>query len=464
VNLGALADRLTETVVYQTPGELAAALEPRTVQTPVLDILDQALVDTVNGQPRLIFTMAPQEGKSQRVSRWFPLWLLLRNPDLRIAVVSYSDALARRWGRAIRNEIQAHPDLGLRIRADTAAANEWQIDGHDGGVVTAGIGAGLTGRPVDVLIIDDPVKGQAEADSEVFRQDAKEWWQSTGSARLAEDAPCVLVMTRWHEDDLAGFLLAEDAGWRIINVPAQAETDPDILGRPIGDYMVSARGRTTEGWEARKRDAGSRAWNALFQGRPAPAEGGIFKRAWWKPWAVEYVVTHEDGTLDAPGFEKLIISVDATFKDSKHSDFVVMQVWGHRPPKAVLLDQVRGRWDFPTTCDQLEALCRRWPRVSDKVIEDKANGPAIIAQMRNRIGGIVEFTPKDSKEARANAITAFIEAGDVEIPDPRRCEWVGGFVEECASFPNGPHDDQVDTCTQALHRLMLGARPQIRWL
>jgi len=102
--------------------------------------------------------------------------------------------------------------------------------------------------------------------------------------------------------------------------------------------------------------------------------------------------------------------------------------------------------------------------VSDKVIEDKANGPAIIAQMRNRIGGIVEFTPKDSKEARANAITAFIEAGDVEIPDPRRCEWVGGFVEECASFPNGPHDDQVDTCTQALHRLMLGARPQIRWL
>src|SRR6185369_8343760 len=147
---------------------------------------------------------------SQRVSRWFPLWLLLRNPDLRIAIVSYADALARRWGRAIRNEITAHPELGLRVRADTAAAHEWQLDGYDGGVVTAGIGAGLTGRPVDVLIIDDPVKGYAEADSEVFREAAKDWWRGTGSARLAEGAPVVLVMTRWHQDDLAGFLLGPE--------------------------------------------------------------------------------------------------------------------------------------------------------------------------------------------------------------------------------------------------------------
>jgi predicted phage terminase large subunit-like protein len=467
VNLVALADRITSTARYETPGDLAAILEPRTVATAALAVLDRALVDAADGKAaRLIFTMPPQEGKSQRVSRWFPLWLLLRNPDLRIAIVSYADALARRWGRAIRNEISAHPELGLRVRQDTAAAHEWQLDGYDGGVITAGIGAGLTGRPVDVLIIDDPVKGYAEADSEVYRETAKDWWRGTGSARLAEGAPVVLVMTRWHEDDLAGFLLGAEnddrAAWRLINIPAQAEDGDDLLGRAPGEYLVSARGRSTAGWEARKRDAGSRAWNALFQGRPAPAEGGIFKRAWWRYAEQDRVIHRDDGTCDAPGSP--MISVDATFKDSKASDFVVMQVWTKVEARAILLDQVRGRMDFPTTCATLVRLAAKWPRASAKVIEDKANGPAIIAQLGRTVPGIVAFTPKDSKEARANAIAAFVEAGNVELPNAKWAPWVHDFVEECAAFPNGTHDDQVDTMTQALHRLMLGGEPQVRWI
>lgn len=464
---GAIARTLSEPTHFATPGELATKLEPRTVRTAALDILDAALIDATNGKaPRLIFTMPPQEGKSQRVSRWFPLWLLLRNPDLRIAIVSYADALARRWGRAIRNEITAHPELGLRVRADTAAAHEWQLDGYDGGVVTAGIGAGLTGRPVDVLIIDDPVKGYAEADSEVFREAAKDWWRGTGSARLAEGAPVVLVMTRWHEDDLAGFLLGPEnddhEAWRLINIPAQAEDDDDPLDREPGEYLASARGRSREGWEARKRDAGSRAWNALFQGHPAPSEGGIFKRGWWRYSAVDQAVHHDDGTCSAEG--TLIISVDATFKDSKASDFVVMQVWTKVGTRAILLDQVRGRMDFPTTCAALKRLSAKWPRAGAKFIEDKANGPAIISQMQAQISGVVAFTPKESKEARANAIAAFVEAGNVELPGPAWAPWVHDFVEECAAFPNGAHDDQVDTMTQALHRLLLGGTPKVRWL
>jgi len=441
---------------YPTPGALAKALEPRTLQTPALDLLDAGLVGAADGaEPRLIWTMPPQEGKSQRVSRWFPSWLLLRNPDLRIAIVSYADALARRWGRAIRNDIHAHPDLGLHVRPDTAAANEWQLLGYDGGVITAGIESGLTGRPVDVLIVDDPLKGHAEADSEVYRDAAKEWWRGTASARLSEGAIVVCIMTRWHEDDLAGYLLAEDPhGWRYVNIPAVAEDD-DPLGRAPGEWLQSARGRTEVGWEKRRRDAGSRAWNALYQGRPAPAEGGILKRSWWQHYSQIRAAARSDGTWYAPGAARVIQSWDMAFKDTKDSDYVVGQVWAQRGPKAWLLDQVRDRMDFPATCDAVRRLSAKWPQATMKLVEDKANGPAVIASLRREIPGIVPVTPKDSKEARAHAVAPFVEAGDVELPDPKMCPWVADLVDECASFPNGAHDDQVDTLTQALQRLLL---------
>ena len=199
-------------LTFLTPGDLAAHLDARTVQTEALDLLDQHLVDIAERRlDRLIWTMPPQEGKSQRISRIFPLWLLLQNPDTRIAIVSYEADIARRWGRAVRNDIKAHPELGIAVRHDTSAAHEWQLEGHDGGIVTTGIGGALTGRPVDVLIIDDPVKGRAEADSATYRETAWTWWTETGSTRLAPNAPVVLLMTRWHQDDLAGRLLTSES-------------------------------------------------------------------------------------------------------------------------------------------------------------------------------------------------------------------------------------------------------------
>ena len=202
--------------------------------------------------------------------------------------------------------------------------------------------------------------------------------------------------------------------------------------------------------------------NALFQGRPAPSEGGIFKRAWWRYSVIDQATHHDDGTCSAAG--ELIISVDAAFKDSKASDFVVMQVWSKVGPRAILLDQIRGRMDFPTTCAALERLAAKWPRASAKVIEDKANGPAIISQLQQRLSGVVAFTPKESKESRANAVAAFVEAGNVELPSPAWAPWVHDFVEECAAFPNATHDDQVDTMTQALHRLLLGPTFGVRFM
>ena len=409
---------------------------------------------------RLIWTMPPQEGKSQRVSRTFPLWLLLRNPQARIAIASYEAGIARRWGRAVRNDIAAHPELGLTVRQDTSAAHEWQLDGYDGGVYTVGIGGALTGRPIDgALIIDDPLKGRAEADSEVFRQACINWWQETGSTRLAPGTPVILVQTRWHEDDLAGWLPRHDEGWAAVNVPAQADHDPvtgsDPLGRAPGEFLVSARGRTVDDWEQTRRTVGPRGWSALYQGRPSPAEGGILKRAWWRFYSTPRAHRSADGAWRVTHADQVIQSWDMSFKDTKASDFVVGQVWARRGPKAFLLDQVRDRMDFPGACNAVRAMSAKWPQAALKLVEDKANGPAIIAQLRRDLPGLVAYSPKDSKEARAHAVSAFVEAGNVELPDPAEAPWVGDFVEECSAFPNAAHDDQVDAMTQALHKLLL---------
>jgi len=456
---------------YETPGELARSIDQRIIQTPALEILDEALVAAGNhAHPRLIFTMPPQEGKSERVSRAFPLWLLLRNPNLRVGVVSYADRLARRSGRQVRNDIAANPDLGLLVQYGSRAANEWTLDGAAGGMITSGIGGGLTGRPIDVLIIDDPMKDRADAESETIRENAWDWWTDVGSARLGPNSIVVLIMTRWHEDDLAGRLLADAPDvWRHINIPAQADHDPelgqvDVLGRQVGEFMLSARGRTVTEWTERKRAAGSRAWAALYQGRPAPAEGGILKRAWFQFYDQPRAVRRDDGTWFAAGADQVWITVDAAFKDTKASDFVCMQVWAYSGAKAWLLDQVLDRMDFPATCDALLSLSAKWPQATGKLIEDKANGPAVLSMMADKIAGMVPETPKDSKEARAHAIAPLLEAGSVEFPSPTFAPWVVGLVDEATAFPNAAHDDQVDAMTQILRRLFLGPRPRVRTL
>lgn len=455
---------------FATPGELAAAIDPHVIQTPALDLIDAALVDVAEGRcDRLMINMPPQEGKSWRVTTATPLWMLTRNPDLRIAILSYGQDLADEFGRNIRNHITGNSgdegalDLGLRIAPDNGAARRWRIDGRLGGVRSVGISGGLTGRPADAVFIDDPFKSEQDAVSETWRERVWSVWQSVINTRLAPGAPVVLVMTRWHEDDLAGRLLtAEDADrWRVISIPAQADHSPekgetDPLGREPGQWLASARQRTPEQWEQIRRAVGSRVWGALYQGHPSPAEGGILKRAWWVYYPRRRAVERSDGTWHALGATEVIQSWDLTFKDTKGSDWVVGLVIARRGSKAWLLDRVKVRADFPATCQLIRETTFKWPQASAKFIEDKANGPAVIAQLRKEIGGIIAITPEDSKEARAHAVSPFIEAGDVELPDPSIAPWVGDFVEECSAFPNGAHDDQVDALTQGLHRLFIG--------
>jgi predicted phage terminase large subunit-like protein len=454
---------------WQTPGELAAAVEPTTVQTPALDLIDGALVEVAEGRcDRLIITMPPQEGKSTRVTTIGPLWMLTRNPDLRIAIACYAQDLADEFGRNIRNHIIANDgtddtlDLGLRIAPDNGAARRWRIDGYRGGVRSVGITSGLTGKPAEMLYIDDPIKDMRDADSKAWREVVWSFWQAVANTRLAPGAPVIIILTRWHEEDLAGKVLAaEDAHrWKVLNIPAQADHDPnkgetDPLGREPGEFMVSARGRSVEQWRQTQVAVGSRVWAALYQGRPTPAAGDIFQREWWREYTSPRWIERPDGTCWAPGADEVAMSWDMAFKDTDGSDYVVGQVWARYGLDLFLLDQVHDRLSFTATCAALRDMAAKWPQATLKLVEDKANGTAVINSLRRQVPGLVPVEPDGSKEARARAVTPFIEAGSVYLPAPELCPWVGGFRDEHASFPNGSHDDQVDACTQAINRMLL---------
>jgi len=461
---------------YATPGELARALDPETVQTPAMDLIDATLVEAADTpDSRTIIVMPPQEGKSQRATRRFTEWALKHQPDTRVAICSYELSVARRWGRTIRDDITEHPEtFGFQIRRDVAAQAEWQILGKAGGVVSVGIGGPLTSRAVDLLIIDDPIKDAKQADSETYRDAVWDWWTKTASTRLSPGAPVILILTRWHEDDLAGRLLAAEDGhrWKLIHIPAEADHDPnagetDPLGREPGEFLESTRGRTTEQWEQIRVQAGPRGWQALYQGRPSSAAGEIFKRDNWRYYEQPLWFVQPSGARHVVGgYDELLISWDMAFKDLESSDYVVGGVWMRRGAEVFLLDQVRGRWDFPETCRQVIALAAKWPQALLKLVEDKANGTAVVAALRRTVPGIVAEDPgPNGKTARAAAVSPIQEARQAYLPSPMLeydeetgdapYAWVGDYVEELAAFPRGAHDDQVDHTSQAWHRLVL---------
>jgi predicted phage terminase large subunit-like protein len=468
---------------WATPGDLAQALDPRARQTPALRLIDQALADVATGRcDRLIISMPPQEGKSSRVTKTGALWFLTQNPHWRVAIVSYAQPLAEEFGRDVRGYITNNQgqdgtlDLGLRITPDNGSVRDWKLAGYGGGLRSVGISGGLTGHPADCLIIDDPISNREQAYSETFRERAKNFWRTVGSTRLAPGAPVILILTRWHYDDLAGYLLSQpDASrWRMLNIPAQADHDPakgevDPLGREPGQWMDSARvnertgaQRTPQEWEQIRVQAGPRDFASLYQGRPTPDVGNVLPSDWWRFYDQPLWLERENGARVIPEVGRdesveLAQSWDMAFKDTKGSDFVVGQVWLRRGVDAYLLDQVRGRMNFADSCLAVKSLSARWPQAVAKFVEDKANGPAVMNALRAQVGGLIPVEPEGSKYARASAISPLVRAGNILLPDPVACgaPWVADLIEECKEFPNAAHDDQVDALTQAVHRLLL---------
>lgn len=453
----ALADRLRpKPRRWPTPGAMAIELDPGTVQTPALDLIDAALVDVAEGRcDRQIVCMPPQEGKSERVSRRFPTWLLQHNPDLRIGIASYELETARRWGRTIRDDLRTHDgtegqlDLGLRVRADSNAADRWQIVGHRGGLKALGIGGAWTGWPLDGLVIDDPFKDWEQANSPTHRERVWNWLKSVVIPRLAPGGWIVLVNTRWHEDDLTGRVTGDEPGrWRVLNIPALAEND-DPLGRPAREWLESARRRTAAQWAQIRRDVGEWVFAALYQGRPAPAEGGLFKRTAWRYWtpAGGHILDLAGRGADLRDCWRFA-TVDLAASTKTSADWSVVSAWAIPPGGdcLVLLDRARARLGERDHWALLRPLRDRWG-LDTAFVEKSFMGTTLVIDATRAGLSVTPLDPDTDKLTRAIPASALLDAGGVWLP--AGASWLSEWIEEHASFPNGTHDDQCDTFAYA---------------
>ncbi len=412
-------------------------------------------------QLSILIEMPPRHGKSMTVTESFPSFYLGKNPDKRVIAAAYSDGLATKFGRLNRNKFNefSHELFNVQLSESNAATKDWGIQDRRGGMISTGIGGSITGQGADLMIIDDPIKNMKEAMSQTIRDSIWDEWEATLSTRLHDGASLIVIMTRWHEDDLIGRLLARSPRkWIRLRLPAIAEDENDLLGRKIGEPLCRELGYDENWANDKKAEVGSRTWNALFQQRPSPAGGSIFKRAWIK----YYVRTKEqkqewglsDEVLVLPtNFDKMAQSWDCTFKGTDTSDFVAGGVWGRKKAQYFLLDVDHKRMGFAETMKAIRAMSDKWSNARSKYIEDKANGSAIIEMLKDEISGIVPVDPNGGKEARANAVSPLFEAGNVYLPHPNMCPWVEDLVEELVSFPNAAHDDLVDMTTQALNQL-----------
>ena len=249
-----------------------------------LDLLCSLLESVESNEiNKLIITMPPRHGKSMTVTESFPSWFIGRNPERRVIEVSYGAELAQRFGRSNRQKLE---EFGLeifdiKVSHDNASATNWGIENHSGGMISAGVGGSITGQGADLLIIDDPIKNRQEAESQTYRENIWAEWKDTLSTRLHPGGRVVVIMTRWHEDDLVGRLLSQSDTWGLINLPAVAEDD-DILGRSEGQALWLEHGYDEQWARAKKAEVGSRSWDSLFQGHPRPMEGSLFKSSMFR--------------------------------------------------------------------------------------------------------------------------------------------------------------------------------------
>lgn len=300
------------------------------------------------------------------------------------------------------------------------------------------------------MIIDDPIKNAKEAHSTTIRENIWNEWESTLSTRLHDGASVIVIMTRWHEDDLIGRLLDNSPyNWQRLRLPAIAEDDDDLLGRERGQALCPDLGYDEDWAKLKQIEVGSRTWASLYQQRPSPEQGSIFKREWFQ-------------YIDTPParYDDMLMSWDMTFKDSDTSDYVVGQVWLRKGSEYYCIDQVRSQMDFTQSVQAVINLKNKYPNCRRILIEDKANGPAIINVLKKKVSGIIPIKPKESKESRAYAVTPFFEAGNVYFK--RNVNQLNDLIEELASFPNSAHDDSVDALTQAIN--YFAQQPQSRVL
>jgi len=407
---------------------------------------------------RLMIFMPPGSAKSHYGNVNFAPYYLGRNPDHGIITASYGQDLADKWGRRSRN-IVAGQDyraiFGFGVASNSGAANRWATE-RGGEYIAVGVGGPITGNRADGAIIDDPVKGREEAESETVREKVKAWYKDDFWTRLKPDAWVVLIMTRWHEDDLAGWLIEEakkgGEQWEVLSLPALAEEN-DPLGRKIGEPLWPEWFTPAMFAEA-QRDR--RRWTALYQQRPTPEEGDYFKREWLRWYdelpthstlkiygASDYAVTADGGDFTEHG----VVGVDAL------DNIYVVDWWREQAASDVWVE---------VFCD----LVRKWKPL--KWAEEagqiaKGVGPFLLKRQNERQAYVwrEQYTSSADKPTRAQAIRGRMAMGKLYLP--AHAPWVDPLVRQLLTFPAGRTDDGVDVLSligRMLAEMSKGERPK----
>jgi len=471
-----------------------------------IDHICEALEAVTAGEiRRLIVNIPPRHMKSSALTAW-QAWTWLRRPEMRWLFASYAEKLSKRDNLRARRIIQSR---GGRREGGTLIERvgysgllalleqDWQLtsdqneklrfeNSRTGYRIATSVGGSATGEGGDVIVIDDPHKAD-EVESDVQRENVIEWMDGTMSTRLNDPATgaVVLVMQRLHETDLTGHLLAQ-GGYEHLCLPAEYEpthpfvwpddprTEPGELLWP--DHFTEAAVKDLKNQLGSYRAAGQ------LQQRPAPAEGGIIKTAWWRYYDPTLLDFEPGEEWAGPAFKRLYQSWDTALKDKTTSDYTVGQLWGADGPDRYLLRQVRGRWGLTDMTQQAVDLHAwagaRWPKLASHsvFVENAALGPELMSALRKKIQGVLPVNADRDKVSRAEAITPQLEAGNVFVPGDRVMtaagwapnttdtpSWVQELIGECAAFPNAANDDQVDALTQALdpRRLGGGRKPRM---
>jgi len=409
---------------------------------------------------RLIINIPPGTSKSTLTSVLWPAWDWINNPQRKWMFATFDASLA--WRDALRcRQLVRSPwyasrwgtSVELDDSADSQATQSVYSTTAGGRRVSVTVGGRATGWHANFQVIDDPIKPKDIAGDPDQARSALErtwtWFTMTMASRREDPKKFarVIIMQRLHEDDLVGRILDTDKEheWTHLMLPMRFEPERacitpyggDVRER-AGELLCSERFDEASVTEL-ERDYGSQAAASQLQQRPTAPGGNLFKREWFRErWRA------------LPADLAMVQSWDCAFKDTAKADFVAGHVWGYSKGKYYLVDRIHDRMGLPETVRCVEALTRRWPKARGKLIEDKANGPAVEQVLRDKMSGIIMITPEGGKVARANAISPLCEAGNIVLPDPAVHQWSDDVLEEIVSFPFSRNDDDVDCMTQAI--------------
>lgn len=413
---------------------------------PYLELLNRRLLDLAYGSITwLLVDMPPRHGKSTLVSRFFPPWFTGVFPDKRVLLASYESNFASSWGLMAKDEAEKFgPSLfGVKVRRDVSAASNWRYQGREGGMSTAGVGGPFTGKGGDILVVDDPLKNAEEARSAARRNLIWDWFTTVALTRLEPGGGVVVVQTRWNEDDLVGRIKREFANEPMVelNFAALAE-EGDPLGREKGEALCPERFNQAALERIRSRMS-PYWWASLYQQKPRPEEGNVFKESWFPRFR---------GDAEGMLIRRSLI-LDSAHKTKKENDYSAIAVEELRAGGIFLRYVWRDRVTYPDLKKKAVALFRTW--AADEIcIEDKDVGAALIQELQRETSlPVIPLAADRDKVARANAATPMCEAGRVFIPEDKSTAWIEPFMSELLSFPAGANDDQVDVFVHGINRL-----------